>query len=262
MRRWGVLCLLIGILSGVVGVRPAQAAKQRTLRELAPAAADAAKNRRGYVGVAVYDLDTDQLYTFQPERRFRMYSTVKVAIMLAVLDRVVREERRATTREQAMITAMIQRSDNAAATTLLGIAGGAVGVEAFLRRNNIVNTTINGVAWGASTTTAPDMARLLARLANCVLLVERLCRYAQDVMRGVVSWQAWGVSGGVPAVASVALKNGWYPDPGGWTVNSMGIVQNGNVRYTIAVFTFPDPSMAYGIATIEQISMAVYAGSR
>ncbi len=237
--------------------QPAAVALQE-LRTLSPTAADIAKNRKGAVGVAVYRLDTDQFYSFQGTRSFPMYSTVKVPIMLTVLDRAVREDRRVTTREQTLIELMIQYSDNNAATTLLNSVGGARAVEAFLRRNNINNTYINNAAWGASTTTVQDMARLMARLGNCMMLVQRLCTYALTTMRGVTSAQAWGVSAGVPKGGKVALKNGWYPDRDGWGVNSIGLIQSQGKNYAIAVYTYPDPSMGYGITTIEQIAATIY----
>lgn len=234
-------------------------AAARALRDLSLDAANIAQTRKGYVGVAVYNLATDELHSFQGTRRFKMYSTVKVPIMLTVLDRAVREERRVTEHEQQLIEAMIQLSDNNAATALLNSVGGAQAVEQFLRRNRINDTYIEADAWGASTTTAQDMARLMARLGHCMMLVQRLCNYALETMRGVVSYQAWGVTGGVPSNTPVALKNGWYPDRGGWGINSMGLVRGQGKSYAIAVFTWPDPSMAYGVETIERVSAAVYA---
>jgi beta-lactamase class A len=230
----------------------------RQLRELSPEAANVARDRKGLVGVAVYQLSTGDVHSFQGTRAFPMYSTAKVPIMLTVLDRAVREQRRVTASEQALIEAMIQVSDNNAATTLITSVGGADAVERYLRRIGIANTHMNGYAWGASTTTAQDMARLMAKLGNCSILVPRLCRYALQTMQNVVRSQKWGVSAGVPDPGSVALKNGWYPQRAGWGVNSLGLVTSEGKQYAIAVYTNPDPSMRYGIDTIEQISAAIF----
>ena len=234
----------------------------RQLADLAPRAAEIALNRSGSVGVAAYQTDTGAFYSFQGTEPFPMFSTVKVPIMLAVLDRALREGRRVTDHEHSLIKVMIQVSDNGAASQLLAEAGGAPAVTAYLRRIGITNTTINGYAWGASTTTAQDMARLMGKLGNCTILAARSCRYALDMMQGVVPSQKWGVSGGVPSSATVALKNGWYPQVSGWGINSIGLVTSSGKRYAIAVFTNPNPSMAYGIETIEQISAAVYPAVR
>lgn len=268
--RWTYPGLLVFVLllPASVGAAPAErppesqpgAGSILALRTLSPQAARIANMRRGYVGVAVYDLGSDTIYSFQGNRRFPMFSTAKVPIMLATLNRAVREGRRVSAREQALIRSMITVSDNGAASALLRSIGGGAAVQAYLRSIGIVNTYIDD-AWGLSTTTAQDMARMLAKLGNCTILVQRLCNYALGVMNGVIPGQDWGVSAGVPAGATVALKNGWFPDDDGWAVNSTGVVLGGK-RYTIAVFTNPDPSLGYGIATIEQISRSVYPAIR
>jgi beta-lactamase class A len=248
-----------GTASDSMAPMVASAQGPRQLRELSPTAADIAKERRGYVGVAVYSLDDGALYSFQGPRAFAMYSTAKVPIMVAVLDRAVRENRRVTAREQRLISAMITTSDNNAATTLYADIGGAKAVNSYLRRIGINNTHMDPGSWGYSTTTAQDMARLMAKLGNCTILVERLCNYGVGVMQQVVRSQHWGVSAGVPDAASVALKNGWFPSTGGWGVNSIGLVRSGGKHYAIAAFTSPNPSMDYGIQTIERLSTEVYA---
>ena len=80
----------------------------RDLHELSPAAAAIARDRQGLVGVAVYQLATGDLHSFQGTQAFPMYSTAKVPIMLTVLDRALREERQVAAREQALIEAMIK----------------------------------------------------------------------------------------------------------------------------------------------------------
>ncbi len=229
----------------------------RQLRELSPTAADIAKQRKGMVGVAVYNLDDGAFYSFQGTRSFTMYSVAKVPIMLAVLDRAVREDRRVNGRERALIEAMIQTSDNNAATALYVDIGGAAAVNRYLRKIGIHNTQMDADSWGYSTTTAQDMARLMVKLGNCTILVERLCNYGTTVMQHVVRSQRWGVTAGVPG--SVALKNGWFPRSSGWGINSIGLVRSGGKAYAIAAFTNPNPSMSYGVETIERISTAVYA---
>ncbi len=228
------------------------------LREVAPAAADIAASRQGLVGAAVYDTDSGAFYSFQGRKSFTMYSIAKVPIMLAILDRAVREQRRVTTSEQNLIESMIHVSDNDAASALYSDIGGAAGVGRYLRRIGIMNTQMSDYGWGASTTTAQDMTRLMAKLGSCTILVPRLCRYALDTMRSVVDSQRWGVSAGVPGDGSVALKNGWYPDDSGWGINSIGLISSEGKHYAIAILTYPNPSMGYGIDTIQKISAAIY----
>ena len=229
----------------------------RKLAELAPEAARIAEERNGLVGAAVLDLRSGDLYSIGGTKAFPMYSTAKVPIMVGVLNKAVREKRGLAGSEDNLLRAMIQHSSNEAATTLLGHIGGAGALERYLRAIGIQNTKINGEGWGSSTTTAQDMARLMTKLANCTILNAKLCHYALELMRGVVPGQRWGVSAGVPGGISVALKNGWYPEDG-WSINSIGYIKGSRKRYAIAVYTQGNPTMRYGIDTIEAISSQIY----
>jgi beta-lactamase class A len=154
---------------------------------------------------------------------------------------------------------MIQVSNNDAATTLIIHAGGAAVVNRYLDAIGIQNTTMDNDSWGYSITTVQDMARLMAKLGNCTILNAELCHYALEIMRDVTPGQRWGISAGPPTTMSVALKNGWFPEGEGWTVNSMGYAKGKRLRYAIAVYTRPNSSKSYGIDTVEAISTQVYA---
>ena len=256
MRRFALL-IVIALVLAAVGVGPRGTAARAQSTPI-PAATRIANARSGYVGVMAYSLNTGASYGFQSTRAFAMYSTVKVPILLTVLDRAVRQRRSLSSWEQSRISSMIRVSDNNAASALLANVGGARAVESYLRRIGISQTHINPYHWGLSTTTAQDMARLMAKLRTCSVLVPRMCDYALSMMRSVVSSQRWGISAGVPAGSSVAIKNGWYPASSGWGINSIGFVANGRKRYAIAIYTSNDPSMGYGIQTIQQIASRIY----
>jgi hypothetical protein len=63
--------------------------------------------------------------------------------------------------------------------------------------------------------------------------------------------QRWGVTAGAPAKVTVHVKNGWLPYPKRWNINSIGIFTGTGIGYQIAMLTSGNPSMAYGINTIE-----------
>lgn len=232
-----------------------------TVEELTRLSEDAARlahMRNGSVAAAVLDLESGTLYSINGTQRFFMFSTVKVPIMLGVLDDVQRERRAIADWEDQLLRVMIQQSNNDAASSLLENIGGAPALERYLREIGLENTTIDRASWGYSVTTAQDMARLMAKLSNCTILTDQLCRYALELMHGVTPGQAWGVSAGVPGGVSVALKNGWLPDDNGWAINSIGAITGPGTRYTIAVYTRANPSQRYGIDTIEAISGQIY----
>jgi hypothetical protein len=63
---------------------------------------------------------------------------------------------------------------------------------------------------------------------------------------------------GVPADLTVHVKNGWLPlIPHGWRIHSIGCFTGGTGDYGIVVLTQDNPTMAYGIATIEAIAKVI-----
>lgn len=228
----------------------------RPLAELSPEAARIIRDRKGTIAAAVLDLQSGQMWSSRGATLHEMFSTVKVPIMLGVLNSVQRENRAIANWEDQAMRAMIERSSNTAASRLLQSIGGAPALERYLRSIGLNNTQIDRNMWGYSTTTTQEMTRLLAQLADCTILNNELCAYALRRMQSVVAGQAWGVSAG--AAGNVALKNGWSPEDGGWTINSIGYINDAK-RYTIAIYTRGNSSKNYGIATIEQLSRAMYA---
>lgn len=80
-------------------------------------------------------------------------------------------------------------------------------------------------------------------------------------MENVTPSQRWGVSGGVPPQATVALKNGWLPlDSAGddWQVNSVGWISGRGRDYLLAVLTTGNPTEQYGIDTIDRLAALVW----
>jgi hypothetical protein len=193
------------------------------LANLSAAAVQVANGRPSNEGVAVFNMHSGDMYSYNSATRFPMYSTVKAPIMLTLLDQAMRAGRSLTAEEDGLVKKMIQYSDNDATSTLYyRRIGGEAAVESFLRKHSITDTDLNPTAWGLSTTTAQDMARLMGKLGNCTILDRRWCDYALNMMRNVTSSQYWGVSAGVPDVdttRSVALKNGWYPESG-WLMSA------------------------------------------
>ena len=85
--------------------------------------------------------------------------------------------------------------------------------------------------------------------------------YVLRLMENVTPGQRWGVSGGVPARARVALKNGWLPlnqAETDWQINSIGWISGLNRNYLMAVLTTGNPAESYGIDTIDGLSALVW----
>jgi len=127
----------------------------------------------------------------------------------------------------------------------------------------MVDTTVGANGWwGLTSTTAADQVRALKSIMYGSATLSKSSRsYLRGLMRTVVSTQDWGVSGGVPASATVELKNGWV-----WTgtsegvrINSVGHIAGSGRDYVIAIMSRNNPSMPYGVDTVEGVSRLVWA---
>jgi len=216
--------------------------------------------RSGRVSVAVFDAKTGATYSYNAGTRFVTASIVKVAILGTLLRQAQDARRSLTSTERSLATRMIEKSDNAAATALWNEVGQGSGVGAFMRKVGMLSTTPGSDGlWGLTSTNAPDQVRLVRTVAYPNAVLSDASRgYVGSLMRAVTPSQKWGVSGGVPTSATVALKNGWLPRTGGWVINSIGHVRGGARDYVIAVLTSGNPGMSYGITTVEHASGMVW----
>ena len=69
----------------------------------------------------------------------------------------------------------------------------------------------------------------------------------------VIPSERWGTPAGVGAGITVHVKNGWLPYPTGrdWHINSLGAFAGPGTAYQMAILTSGNPSMGYGIDTIQ-----------
>jgi hypothetical protein len=214
------------------------------------------------ITAAAQDLNAGRTYLYRPGVREETASVVKLDILATLLHE--EQGRGGLSAAQVGVAAgMIEASDDDDATALWNFEGGAPAVLAFDQAAGMGETTPNPY-WGRTTTTPCDQLALL----RLVVLPNRLLttasrRYVYELMRHVIPTERWGVSAGVGARATVALKNGWFPVAGGaWQVNSIGEVAGSGRHYLLAVMTSGDPTEQYGIDTIQRISAAVWRALR
>jgi Beta-lactamase enzyme family len=234
------------------------------------AAASYLSTRTGTVLAAVYDVRTGQTWRLGQGRPQAEASVVK----LDVLETLLAERGRGgglSASDQSLASQMIEQSDNTAATSLWYQVGGAAQIRLFNAEAGLTETTPSSCVvcagfswpgWGLSTTTPADQIALLRRLITPgSLLTDAERDYALSLLENVTPAQRWGVSGGVPAQVTVALKNGWLPLAGvdsDWQINSVGWISGGGRNYLMAVLTTGNPTEQYGIDTIDQLSATVW----
>ncbi len=239
---------------------------ERPLAELAPEAAAFLETREEPRGAAVIVPGRATIYTHNGDELTPMASVAKVAIMVTVMDQAMRANRPLTEWEMSMLRPMITVSDNDSASALWEYIGGGAAVAETLRSMGLVNTVPNPMeAWGASRSTPKEVALLLSKIALGEILDKPNRELALSLMGQVDPNQTWGISAGVPTNqllhADVAIKDGWNPTQGGWWVNSAGLVMplGSQPMYALAILTRQQPSMEYGIATIEGVASRVHA---
>jgi hypothetical protein len=238
-------------------------------------AAAAVSARSGQLLAAVYDIRTRQSWTLGQGPAQDEASIVKLDILATLLSRSPGAGTGLTTSDTQLAGQMIEESDNDAATSLWYSAGGPSAIEAFNSSAGLRHTTPSTCVqcpdfpwpgWGLTKTTAKDQITLLRQLIGPhSRLTDSQRDYVLHLMEDVTPSQRWGISGGVPSRAKVALKNGWLPlnsSSTDWQVNSIGRVSGAGRDYLMAVLTTGDPDEQYGIDTISQLAATVWKNMR
>jgi hypothetical protein len=252
---------------------PRAASAAGHLAPFGAAASSYLAGRTGTVLAAVYDTGTGRTWDLGQGAPQAEASVVK----LDILETLLAEQGGAglPASDQSLATQMIEDSDNDAATSLWYAAGGPARIGSFNAKAGLTHTVPSPCVvcqgfpwpgWGLTTTTPDDQIALLKQLvAPSSVLTTAERDYALSLMEDVTPSQRWGVTGGVPASVTVALKNGWLPlkgSDGDWQVNSVGWIHGGGRDYLLAVLSTGNPSEQYGVDTIDRLAAMVWQGMR
>lgn len=213
------------------------------------------------IGLEETDTKSGITCTYHASTHFYAASAIKATILGALLRKAQEQNRSLTKNEKRLAWLMITQSNNDAATALWNDVGFSH-MQHFLNLCKMSQTKLNQ-AWGLSLLTAHDETLLLAVLDGPNRILNLNSRvYAQYLMSHVISSQRWGVPAGAPETVVVHVKNGWLPYPvsNNWEINSIGFFTSKNPRrvYTIVMLTHANPTMAYGITTIEDAAMVIH----
>lgn len=213
--------------------------------------------------VAAVDVDTGETLTYGGGS-FDTASIVKVDILAALLFQAQQDGRTLTASEQSLAKAMIERSDNDAATTLFNAVDGKAGLEAFNGVIGLTDTVIGSSGyWGLTQTTATDQLKLLRVVFgdDSVLSADSQA-YVQGLMSNVVHEQNFGVSAAADDADDAALKVGYLQRSatGLWDVTSIGEIEAGGHTYLVAVLSDSNASFDSGVALVDQVAEAAVAG--
>lgn len=216
----------------------------------------------GDKSLIVHDVTTNRWWSYNTGMISYEASISKVDILATRLFQTQARGKLSPT-DQALATKMITQSDNDAASSLYAEDGGAAGVNAFnALTRRMPNTAMKSVSWGGSRTPVGDQLGLMEVLGNSGYLLSDASRnYELNLMEHIIPVDKFGVTGGVPATTTVAVKNGWLPliaPNSDWQINSIGWVHDQGHNYFFAYMSYQMPSYAYGIAVANGIGSIVY----
>jgi hypothetical protein len=181
---------------------------------------------------------------------FASASLVKAMLLVAFLQQLDRAQRPLDPADRALLEPMIRSSDNDAASAIFARVGQQGLAELALQAGMAEFTT--SPMWGETSISAADQARFFALLDQ--LLPQRSARFARTLLLGIVPAQSWGI----PAIARergyrVLFKGGWRDD----ILNQAARLEGGRGTFSLAVLSDENPSMAYGIQTVEGVASAL-----
>ncbi len=206
--------------------------------------------RSGVTSFAVVGSE-GRTYGAHPHRRFVSASVVKAMLLVAYLRRLAERRDRLDTHDRALLRPMIHVSDNAAATAVWRKVKDPR-LRRLAHRAGMRDFSIHGL-WTNAMISASDQAGFFFGMNR--LLPDRFRAFANHLLSHIVGYESWGI----PAVArkrgwKVFFKGGWRPTGRGQLVHQVARLERGRTRIAIAVMTDGDPSMGYGISTIDGVT--------
>lgn len=239
-----------------------EAARTAALNQLDATLNGMLGNAASDYSIAAYDPSTGLSYDYGAASGMYTASIVKVEILAAVLLQHQDAGTDLTATELSLATAMIEQSDNDAATTLWTAIGGESGLNTASSRLGLVSTFggSNGY-WGLTTTSAADQVTLLGRLTSATSPLSAASQATLlSLMASVTADQAWGASAAADVGTTTALKNGWLSlsaDDGLWVVNTIGLPTVDGSTIQVAVLLRGVEDFDTGVALAQRLASAV-----
>ena len=242
MRR----ALLAAMIAPVLLAAAPAAARAPAWKPDVAAASDYAAQRPGVIAFAVRT--ENRLWGRRLARSFPSASVIKAMFLVSYLRRPSVRDRVLRPWERRLLSPMIRRSDNVAATRVrdlvgkaaLGRLARAAGMTAFRPRP----------VWGLSRITAPDQTRFFLRIDRLMPPLHRA--YGMHLLRTIVPEQRWGVARVAPAGWKLYFKGGWGAGKGA-VEHQVALLTRGAERVSVAVLTVRHSSHAAGEATLQGV---------
>jgi hypothetical protein len=215
------------------------------------AAAAYLRGRAGRTAFAVVDSE-GRLSGVHVHWTFVTASVVKAMLLVAYLRQLdARGQHYVDSYSDSILFPMINVSDNSAASAVYGHVGDG-GLYALAARAGMTDFNVYG-SWGNAQLSAADQARYFFEMDS--LIPREFVGYARRLLSTIVGYESWGI----PAVArphryAVFFKGGWRGTALGQLVHQVARLERPDHSFAMAVMTDGDPSMGYGIDTIQGLT--------
>ncbi len=184
-------------------------------------------------------------------------SVIKALLLVAYLRQGDVRHRHLRATDRALLSPMIRRSDNLAATRVRDIVTNAR--LAHLGRVARLSSLRVDPNWGVSRLDARDASRFFLELPALVPVRHRA--YATGLLERIVASQRWGIGRvSLPAGWTLLFKGGWGSSTG--SVDHQVALLRGacGAALAVAVMTTDDGSHAYGKATLRGVFARLLRG--
>ena len=255
LRRAALAGAAMAVLGGWLAPPLAQAAPP-TWKSRMASAVRYAENRSGIVTFAVVD-EAGRLHGYHARAVAPSASVLKAMLLVAYLRRSDVRDRPLAQWERELLGPMIRRSDNAAATRMVGLTG-AARLNGLARAAGMEHFRLHWPIWGESEITPRGQAFYFHGID--ALVPRRHRAYALRLLGTVVPSQRWGV-GRVPHGRwKLYFKGGWGSGTG-WVDHQVALYSAGGARFSLALFTRFNPDHEYGKATLRGLAARLLHGT-
>ena len=199
------------------------------------------------------------------EKRFRGYrandqapaaSVFKAMLLAAYLNKAKVRDRRLERWERRLLSPMIRRSHNGAATRVRDLVG-ARAIKRLARRAGMRRFELVWTPWGLTRITARDQAHFFYRFED--YLPRRHRSYARNLLRRIVPSQRWGIGRLDLDPWRLFFKGGWGSGTGR-VCHQVAWIERGKERIAIAMLIEHSPSHGYGTDTLRGIAARLLRG--
>jgi hypothetical protein len=210
--------------------------------------------RTGRTAFAVVDTE-GRLSGVNVHWTFTTASVVKAMLLVAYLRRLdAMGQHTVDSYSDSFLYPMIHVSDNNAATQCWSIVGDS-GLYSVAGAAGMSEFSVSGL-WGTAQLSPADQARFFFEMDS--LIPREFVGYARYLLSTIIAWQSFGI----PVVArplgyNVFFKDGSEPTGLGQLVHQVARLEGHGRTFSLAVMTDGDPTMQYGIDTLQGVAQAL-----